>query len=159
MDSDLTEKEIIEHFNDRRWRLDHLYHIRNSAGQKVLFKMNPVQEHLYENLWYRNVIPKARKLGISTFFSILNLDAILFSENKTAGIVAHRQEDMKKLFRNTILFAVENMHPWMQSYIGKPDIATANELTFKNGGNIFVSMTTRGNTPQFLHVSELGGAE
>ena len=156
MNDDLTEKEIIEHFEDRRWRLDNLYHIRDSSGRKVQFKMNKVQEHLYENLWYRNVIPKARKLGISTFFSILNLDAILFSENKTAGIVAHRQEDMKKLFRNTILFAVENLHPWMKSYIGKPDIATANELTFNNGGNIFVSMTTRGNTPQFLHVSELG---
>lgn len=154
--NELTEKEIQDHFADRKWRLNSLYHIRDSSGKKILFKMNPVQEYLYENLWYRNVIPKARKLGISTFFSILNLDAILFSENKTAGIVAHRQEDMKKLFRNTILFAVENLHPWMKSYIGKPDIATANELTFNNGGNIFVSMTTRGNTPQFLHVSELG---
>lgn len=156
MNDELTEKEIIAHFEDRRWRMNNLYHIRDSAGRKVLFQMNEVQSYLYDNLWYRNVIPKARKLGISTFFSILNLDAILFSENKTAGIVAHRQEDMKKLFRNTILFAVENLHPWMKSYIGKPDIATANELTFNNGGNIFVSMTTRGNTPQFLHVSELG---
>jgi hypothetical protein len=152
----LTEKEIQEKFSDRKWRLNNLYHIRDSSGRKILFKMNEVQEFLHDNLWYRNVIPKARKLGISTFFSILNLDQILFSENKTAGIVAHRQEDMKKLFRNTILFSVENLHPWMKSYIGKPDIATANELTFKNGGNIFVSMTTRGNTPQFLHVSELG---
>lgn len=156
MEDKLSEKEIIEHFNDRKWRLNNLYFIRDSSGRKVLFKMNPVQEYLHDNLWYRNVVPKARKLGISTFFSLLNLDQVLFSENKTAGIVAHRQEDMKKLFRNTILFAVENLHPWMKSYIGKPDIATANELSFNNGGNIFVSLTTRGNTPQFLHVSELG---
>lgn len=153
---ELTEKDIVEHFEDTKWRMNNLYHIRDSSGRKILFKMNKVQEYLFENLWYRNVVPKARKLGISTFFSLLNLDRVLFSENKTAGIVAHRQEDMKKLFRNTILFAVENMHPWMADYVGKPDVATANELSFNNGGNIFVSLTTRGNTPQFLHVSELG---
>jgi len=44
----------------------------------------------------------------------------------------------------------------MKSYIGKPETSTANEISFDNGGQIFVSLTTRGNTPQFLHISELG---
>ena len=156
MNKEITELEIQEHLADRKWRLNNLYFIKNSAGKKIPFKMNPVQEYLLDNLWYRNVIPKARKLGISTFFAILNLDRVLFSNNKTAGIIAHRQEDMKKLFRNTILFSVENLHPWLKSYVGKPETSTANEITFDNGGQIFVSLTTRGDTPQFLHISELG---
>ena len=145
-----------QHLGDREWRINNLYYIKDSSGRKVKFKMNPVQKQLHDNLHFRNVIPKARKLGVSTFFAILNLDQMLFSKNKTAGIISHRQEDMKKLFRNTILFAVENLEPWIKDYIGKTDTATANELTFANGSNIFVSLTTRGNTPQFLHISELG---
>ncbi len=136
--------------------MNNLYFIKDSSGRKIRFRMNPIQERLLDELWYRNVIPKARKLGISTFFSILNLDQILFSKNKTAGIIAHREADMKKMFRNNILFAVENLDPWVKSYIGKTNIQTANEITFENGGQIFVSLTTRGDTPQFLHISELG---
>lgn len=152
----ITEELIRAHIGDRKWRLNNLYFIKDSNGKKIPFRMNPVQEYLHDNLWYRNVIPKARKLGISTFFSILNLDRVLFSKNQTAGIIAHRQEDMKRLFKNNILFAVENLHPWLKSYIGKPETSTANEISFDNGGSIFVSLTTRGQTPQFLHVSELG---
>lgn len=146
---------IKSKLGDREWRLNNLYHIKDVTGRKVLFRMNEVQRKLHASMHYRNVIPKARKLGISTFFTIFNLDQILFSENKTAGIIAHRQEDMKRLFNNTVLFAVENLHPWLKEVIGKPDVATANEIHFKNGGQIFVSLTTRGQTPQYLHVSEL----
>lgn len=153
---EITEKEIIEKLGDREWRLNHLYHVKDGTGKKVLFQMNPVQQQLYRTLHTRNVIPKARKLGISTFFCIFALDHILFTENRTAGIIAHTQDAMKKMFRNTILFAVENMHPWLKNYIGKPDISTANELKFNNGGQIFVSLTTRGDTPNLLHISELG---
>jgi len=155
-ESPVTAEEIQARFGDRKWRLNNLYFIKDSNGRKILFKMNPVQEYLHDNLWYRNIIPKARKLGVSTFFSILALDQILFSENKTAGVIAHRQEDVKRLFRNNIQFAVENLHPWLKSIVGKPEISSANELVFKNGGTIFVSLTTRGQTPNYLHVSEYG---
>lgn len=147
---------IKANFANREWRLDNLYHIRDSSGRKIPFVMNPVQRYLHANLHYRNIIPKARKLGISTFFSILNLDQVLWSENKTAGVIAHRQEDVKRLFRDNIEFAFENLHPWLKQRLGKPTTDTANELRFKNGGTIFTALTTRGQTPQFLHISELG---
>lgn len=155
-DPKAQEKMFLEHLSDRKWRLNNLYNIKNSSGQIIRFKMNPIQEMIHDNLWYRNVIPKARKIGVSTLFSLINLDQILFSKNKTAGIIAHREADMKKLFRNNIMFAVNNFDPWVKSYIGKPQTNTANEISFDNGGMIFVSLTTRGDTPQFLHVSELG---
>lgn len=44
----------------------------------------------------------------------------------------------------------------MKHLIGTPDISSANEIMFKNGGSIFVSLTTRAQTPNFLHVSEYG---
>jgi len=149
-------KKIHEKLSDREWRLNNLYYIKDKKGKKVLFKPNVAQRELLDNLWYMNIVPKARQLGITTFFTILYLDAVLFSENKTAGIIAHRQEDMRKIFRNKIVFAWENMPDWVRMSIGEPIIQTANEIVWNKGQSIFVSMTTRSQTPNFLHISEYG---
>jgi hypothetical protein len=157
-DGPLTVEEIIANLGNRWWRLNNLYYIKDTDGNKVLFKPEErySQKYLHDNFWYMTIVPKARQLGITTFFGILYFDAILFSENKTAGIIAHRQEDMKKIFNNKIKFAWNNMHPWVRKYIGEPDTNSANELIFPNGGSIFVSMTTRSGTIQYLHISEFG---
>ena len=154
----LTIEEILKNMGDRWWRLSHLYYIKDEDGKKVLFdpSSREAQKILHENFWYFMIVPKARQLGITTFFAILYFDAILFSENKTAGIIAHRQEDMKKIFRNKIKFAWDNLHPWLRNYIGEPETNSAWELSFPNGSNIFVSMTTRSGTIQYLHISEFG---
>ncbi len=155
---DLTVEEIVANLGDRWWRLNNLYYIKDVNGDKVLFKPEEryAQKHLHDNFWYQMIVPKARQLGMTTYFAILYFDAILFSENKTAGIIAHRQEDMKKIFNNKIKFAWNNMHPWLKKYIGEPDTNSAHELIFPNGGSIFVSMTTRSGTIQYLHISEFG---
>ena len=120
--------KLQETVGNRKWRLNNLYYVKDENGNKVLFKMNKVQEYLHDNLWFFNIVPKARQLGITTFFAILYLDQVLFSKNKTAGIIAHRQEDMKKIFKNKIKFAWDNLHPWLKAQIGEPDTNTANEL-------------------------------
>ena len=150
----LSVEEINKHFSDRWWRLNNLYYIRDERGNKVLFKPNETQSFLHDNLWFFNLVPKARQLGITTFFCILYLDQVLWSENKTAGIIAHRQEDLKKIFKSKIKFAVDNLHPWLKEKIGEPNTDNAYELSFSNGSNIFVSMNTRSGTVQYLHISE-----
>jgi len=136
--------------------MNNLYFIKDEQGNRVLFKMNKVQKMIFDNLWFFNIVPKARQLGVTTFFAILYFDQVLFNENKTAGIIAHRQEDMKKIFRNKIKFAWDNLHPWLKQKIGEPSTDSAQELSFPNGSVIFVSMTTRSGTIQFLHISEFG---
>lgn len=161
---DLSAEELLAHLGDRWWRLNNLYYIKDEDGNKVLFKPEErgPQAELHENFWYFTIVPKARQLGITTFYAILYLDAVLFSENKTAGIIAHRQEDMKKIFRNKIKFAWDNMHPWLRAHLGEPINDSAYELIWPsteqggNGGQIFVSMTTRSGTIQYLHISEFG---
>lgn len=154
----ITIKELKEKFSDRWWRLNNLYYIKNEEGQKVLFKPKnrEIQKELHDNLWFRNIVPKARQLGVTTFFTILYFDQILFSENKTACIIAHTQDDMKKIFSNKIEFAWDNLHPWLKKTIGKPKTNTTTELEFPNGSKIFVSLSTRSDTIQFLHISEFG---
>lgn len=152
VDLDLLKEKL----SDRWWRLNNLYYIKDKKGKKILFKPNIPQTEIYNELWFFTIIPKARQLGITTFFAILYLDQVLFSRNKSAGIIAHRQEDMKKIFRNKIRFAWDNLHPWIKETIGEPNTDSAYELVFPNGSNIFVSMSTRSASIQFLHISEFG---
>lgn len=156
MDDQKTINELVESLGDWRWRLNNLYFVRNEKGQKVLFKMNETQQEVADNMWYLNIIPKARQLGMTTFWCLFYLDQVLFSNDKVAGIIAHREEDMKKIFRNKILYALEHLRPEVKAYIGAPVIETANEIVFDNGGSIFVSLSTRGGTVNFLHISEFG---
>lgn len=118
--------------------------------------MNKVQQYLHDNLWFFNLVPKARQLGITTFFTILYLDQVIFKDNQTATIIAHTEKDMKKIFRNKIKFAWDNLHPWLKNEIGSPNTNTANELSFPNGSVISVSLSSRSDTVQFLHISEFG---
>ena len=83
--------------NDPLWRLNNLYRIIDKSGNKSLFKLNWAQEHLYQDMWYCNLILKARQLGISTFISLLFLDRCLFNSNQHAGIIAHTREDAEAM--------------------------------------------------------------
>lgn len=152
----LSMEEIKKNLADPKWRLNNLYFIKSKSGKKIQFKLNKVQEYLYNNLWFRNLVPKARQLGCSTFFALLYFDQILFKEFQTAVIIAHTEKDVKKIFRGKIKFAWEHLHPWIRKYIGEPDTNTANELSFPNGSIISVALSSRSDTVNFLHLSEFG---
>jgi hypothetical protein len=156
MQPEITLEELKKNLSDPRWRMENLYFIKSKSGKMVQFKFNAVQKKLYDGLWYRNLIPKARQLGLSTFFAILFFDQVLFGQNQTAVIIAHTEKDVKKIFKNKIKFSWDHLHPWIKKYIGEPDTNTANELTFANGSSISVALSSRSDTVNFLHISEFG---
>ncbi len=153
---EISFEEVKKYLSDAKWRLNNLYFVKDERGRKVQFVLNETQELLYSGLWYFNIVPKARQLGVTTFFAILYLDQILFSENQTATIIAHTERDMKRIFKNKIKFAWDNLHPWLKAKIGEPDVNTANELNFPNGSVISVALSSRSDTVQYLHISEFG---
>ena len=57
-------KELTINLTNREWRLNNLYFIKDAQGKRVLFRMNWAQKYLFDNLWYLNVILKARQLGV-----------------------------------------------------------------------------------------------
>lgn len=135
--------------------MNNLYWIKNKQGQKVKFKFNEFQEILWRTRWYFNIILKARQLGMTTFFCIFYLDAVLFESNKTAGIIAHRELDAKKIFKEKIRFAFDNLPISLRTQLEVKTDSTE-ELSFRNGSSIFVSVSTRSGTVQYLHISEFG---
>jgi hypothetical protein len=152
----VEEQTLFENLNDREWRLNNLYWIKDKQGNRVKFRMNWAQRLIWEGLWYFSIILKARQLGITTFFCILYLDIVLFNEHKTAGIIAHKDKDARKIFKEKVKFAWDNLEPALKEYLGPPNADSAGELSFPNGSNIFVSTSTRGGTIQYLHISEFG---
>lgn len=136
-----------------RWRMNNLYYIVDKHGKKVKFTPNWAQQKVLDNLWYFNIILKARQLGITTFFCLLYLDQVLFNANKTAGIIAHTDSDTKKIFKR-IKFAWESLPEMLKESIGLPTTDSVGEMQFPNGSSIFVARSTRGGTIQYLHISE-----
>jgi len=139
---------------DPLWRLNNLYYIVDKRGVKTLFKLNWAQDELYRNMWYCNVILKARQLGISTFVCLLFLDRCLFNPNQSAGIIAHTLEDAQQMFRR-VKFAYDNLPEQIKSVI-KADNDTSQMLKFSNDSSLRVGTSLRSSTFQYLHISEFG---
>lgn len=140
--------------NDPGWRLNNLYWIIDKHGRKVKFQLNWAQKQLYEELWYCNLILKARQLGISTFICLLFLDRCLFNSNMAAGIICHTREDSEHMFKR-IKCAYDSLPAEIKA-LRPATIDSARELVFSNGSSLRVGTSMRGQTLQYLHISEFG---
>lgn len=151
-ENSLQEKRLKK-LGNRYWRLNHLYYILTEQGERILYKLNVVQKILYFALWWLNIIPKSRQHGITTFVAIFMLDACLFNSNIRAGIIAHKLVDAKKIFRDKIRYAYENLPEDLKvaRSLVKDD---AQELIFSNNSGIYVGTSMRSGTLQILHISE-----
>lgn len=151
----MTREELIAKLTDRRWRLKNLYYIQDVSGKKVKFSPNWAQWHFYQNIWYFNVVLKARQLGFSTFIDIYILDAILFNKDKKALIIAQGVKEAKDLFQHKVKFAYDNLpEPIKKMVTAEQD--SASSMRFSNGSSIEVGVSGRSGTFQYLHVSEYG---
>lgn len=148
---------MTEKLGDKHWRLNNLYHVKNDAGDKVLFKTDwgsGVQDRFYEEMWYFNVILKARQLGFSTFICIYMLDACLFNENQKCGIIDATLPDAKKKLAK-IQYAYDNLPDYVRADITQTKESTE-EIEFSTGSGIGAGTSHRGDTLQILHISEYG---
>lgn len=140
---------------DVKWRLNNLYWIKDKAGNKIRFKLNSSQEDLLDNMWYLNVVLKARQRGFTTFIDIFMLDACIWNSNTSAGIIAHTRDDAKVIFREKIKFPYDNLADEIKEAC--PAILdSAETMTFGNGSQIRVGTSLRSGTLQYLHISEHG---
>jgi len=102
-----------------------------------------------------NIILKARQLGITTFFSLLLLDKVLWENDISAGVIAHTLDDASSLFQDKLKYAFDQLHPSLRKLF-KPVGDSAKELSFAHGSSIRVGTSLRSSTLQYLHISEFG---
>lgn len=139
---------------DREWRLDNLYWIKNTDGVAIPFKRNASQVHYSGREWFRDTILKSRKLGFSTYISVRMLDACLFGSNTTCGIIDQTLDDATAKI-SMAKFAYDRMPERLRQ--GMPlAVNNQHELRWQNGSKIVAGTSYRGDTPQYLHISEFG---
>jgi hypothetical protein len=147
-------KELIAQWSDRKWRLNNLYWIEDKHGAVVRFNLNPAQEKLLDDLHYLNIVLKARQLGFSTFILLLALDCCLFNDHFAAGLVADTLPNATNLLKR-IKFAYDRLPEALKKHVAvKTDNTT--EIEFKNGSLVYVGVSLRSGTFNFLHISEYG---
>lgn len=164
-------KEIADNpdlLSDKLWRMDHLYWITTKKGTKTMFKMNRAQRDfatkwlLIPSPYFRHIILKSRQLGFTTFIDLFILDETIFNPNREGLVIAHKVGDAAEIFDKKVDFAVRNFSPELKEALFEVRRNSAKKIqfAFDNGDDkesvsgIAVSIAGRGNTVQYLHVSE-----
>lgn len=149
--SDLT----IANLNNVKWRMKNLYRIIDDSGKDILFVPRPVQLMVFERMWYRNVVLKSRKHGVTTLIDLMALDTALFQKNQKVQIISETMTGAQNIFRTIIKHAYDSLPVAVQELIPWETRSTK-EMVLANGSVISVGTGSRGDTPTFLHVSEMG---
>ena len=156
---DWTQEErrlFLQTINVKRWRLEHFYKIKDKNRNTVNLILNPIQDMYFKERTNRDYILKARKIGFSTMCLIDDLDDVIANENFTACIIAHRMDDVQKLFQ-IIHFAYDRMP---EEWKPKAEYYNRNELFFKDrNSRIYVGMEARSDVVNKIHVSEFAFIE
>jgi len=148
---------LAERVADPRWRLceSGWYRIVDADGREVEFRPNPTQRRLLSRLHHRNVVLKARQLGMTTAIDLAILDACVWTPHVTAAIIAHRLEDVQRIYQTKVLGPYKRLPADIRAKVPatKQD---ACQLVLANGSSIRVGLSMRSDTLQMLHVSEYG---
>lgn len=146
-----------------RFRIQDLEH----PSRTVPFELNPPQKYAVSKfielqdrnrpIWTINL--KARRVGFSTLYTILNVIHCVAFPNATALVVAHRAKNAKAVFS-----PARSSHKTMLGDLGMPysEYATQHELRFPHsGGESILTLATaktvegaRGMTLTALQLSE-----
>lgn len=135
--------------------MESLFRIPNKEGEEVDFKLNEAQRTLDSSLTGRDLVPKARQEGVSTYVIGRFLAKCLRNRNTRAVIISHDRDSTERLFSRA-RFMLENMKgpkPLMRQ-------DSAHQLSFSKTNSQFFIGTAgsrkfgRGDTITALHCSE-----
>ncbi len=145
---------------DKLWRVQNLYCIRNKKGQLVRFELNEHQIKLVNSFQTSVqkseplVILKARQVGITTFFSIWFLDDALFYNGINAVIQSHKKESMEDIF-NVVRRAYDYFPSELKSETSKHDIDRSTKIQIPEmNSQIEVKLESRSVSVNRIHYSE-----
>ncbi len=135
--------------------IESLFRIANKEGEDVDFILNPVQKELDGNLTGRDIIPKLRQPGISSYFLARYTAACLRKRNVKAVIISHEGESTQRLLSRCHYFLNNMRGP--SPVIGRSGV---NIITFpKMDSMIYIGTAGskkfgRGDTVTHCHCSE-----
>jgi hypothetical protein len=160
--------QIAARLRDKQWRMRNLYLILpedKREGGVIPFVLRDEQETFMRDRHTRNFVPKARKLGMSTFIVLDYLDECIWNKDTHCAHVDFRGEDAaKKLLIAKLAWERGPSHPnpaiadiWKVLH-RQVELVKSNEscLAWSNNSKQEASMSFMGGTPRRLHISEYG---
>lgn len=136
--------------------IESMFQIIDKDGQDVPFVLNPYQAQLDSNLALRNIIPKARQLGMSAYVLARFTARCLSKRNTRAVVISHDKESTQRM--------LARVHYYLNNLRGPSAViqnASKNELSFPKTNSVFYIGTAgsrkfgRGDTITDLHCSEI----
>ena len=135
--------------------IESLFRIPDKDGADVDFKLNPAQQRVDEGLTGRDVVPKARQEGVSSYILARYTAACMMYRNTRAVVISHDRESTQRLLARVEYYIEHLRGP-------KPKIQnmSKNEITFPKMNSMFYIGTAgsrlfgRGDTITHLHCSE-----
>jgi hypothetical protein len=135
--------------------IESMFQIINKDGEDVPFLLNHSQSLLDTHLTGRDIVPKARQLGISQYFLARYLARCLSHRNTRAVVISHDREATER--------ALGRVHYMLDNLRGPKAVTSINsksEITFPKTNSTFFIGTAgarkfgRGDTITNLHCSE-----
>lgn len=141
--------------SDEGYLIETLLRIPDKEGNDVDFVLNSAQRELDENLTGRDLVPKARQEGISSYVLARFLMRCISKRNTRAVVISHDAESTQRLLAR-VRYYIDNMKG------AEPVVAnmSKNEITFPKTNSMFFIGTAgskkfgRGDTITNLHCSE-----
>ena len=136
--------------------IESMFNIVDKNGADVPFILNYAQAELDANLTGRDIIPKARQLGISAYFLARYTAKCLSKRNTRAVVISHDMESTQRM--------LARVHYYLRNLRGPKAViknASKNELTFPKTNSMFYIGTAgsrkfgRGDMITDLHCSEI----
>lgn len=142
-------------YNNKDWRLTHLYKVENKQSQIVTFKPNFFQDRFYDERTNRSIIVKGRRRGATFGVGYDIFDDCFWNDNFTAYIIGPSRDKTTEIFK-FILLIYERLNPLLQQANPRIDRDSHSKIVFENGSSINVSTTTRGNKANYILITEYG---
>lgn len=127
-------EELNRVFPDPFWRLDNLYMVVDEQGRETTFHLRPAQRLFLNDLWYYNIVLKARQLGFTTLIDLVALDMTLFNRNFTSVIIAETKDKAADIFNAKVMFPYEHLLREIRDWCPIVQHSADGEVHFKNGG-------------------------
>lgn len=135
--------------------IESMFRIANKDGEDVDFRLNAEQASLDANLTGRDLVPKARQVGISAYVLARFTAACMMRRNVRAVVISHESEATERMLARVHYYVNEIKGP--RPVIGR---MSANEIVFPKMNSMFYIGTAgarafgRGDTITHLHCSE-----
>lgn len=136
-------------------RIKWLYRVRDKNGKLIHFKPHTEQLDFINNRKGKDIILKCRQVGYTTLASVYSYDRAIWDDWR-CGIMAHRQDTVKKIFDIVKDINDAFKKDWGKLYPLEEDKNNVTRLTWTGvvKGELTVAYEFQGYTLNFLHASE-----